>query len=112
PPEPVRALARPTRRSSDIAMIYQEPSRSLDPTAAILDQLEEAIPDNLLDGPWWKRSYLRRRKAIALLHKVGIRDHQAVLQSYPYQLSEGICQKIMIAMAIAKNPKLLIADEP
>jgi cationic peptide transport system ATP-binding protein len=96
----------------DIAMIYQEPSRSLDPTAAILDQLEEAIPDNLLDGPWWKRSYLRRRKAIALLHKVGIRDHQAVLQSFPYQLSEGICQKIMIAMAIAKNPKLLIADEP
>ena len=53
----------------DIAMIYQEPSRSLDPTAAILEQLEEAIPDNLLDGPWWKRSYLRRRKAIALLHK-------------------------------------------
>ena len=96
----------------DIAMIYQEPSRSLDPTAAILEQLEEAIPDHLLDGPWWKRSYLRRRKAIGLLHKVGIRDHQSVLQSYPYQLSEGVCQKIMIAMAIAKNPKLLIADEP
>lgn len=96
----------------DIAMIYQEPSRSLDPTAAILEQLEEAIPSHLLDGPWWKRAYLRRRKAVALLHKVGIRDHQTVLQSYPFQLSEGICQKIMIAMAIAKNPMLLIADEP
>lgn len=96
----------------DIAMIYQEPSRSLDPTAAILEQLEEAIPSHVLDGPWWKRAYLRRHKAIALLHKVGIRDHQTVLQSYPYQLSEGICQKIMIAMAVAKSPKLLIADEP
>ena len=96
----------------DIAMIYQEPSRSLDPTAPILEQLEEAIPAHVLDGPWWKRRYQRRHKAIALLHKVGIRDHQTVLQSYPYQLSEGICQKIMIAMAVAKSPKLLIADEP
>ena len=49
----------------DIAMIYQEPSRSLDPTAAILEQLEEAVPDHLLDGPWWKRSYLRRRKGFS-----------------------------------------------
>lgn len=96
----------------DIAMIYQEPSRSLDPTAVILEQVEEAIPSHLLDGPWWKRGYQRRKRAIGLLHKVGIRDHQNVLQSYPYQLSEGVCQKIMIAMAIAKNPKLLIADEP
>ena len=69
----------------DIAMIYQEPSRSLDPTAPILEQLEEAIPDHLLDSPWWKRAYLRRRKAIGLLHKVGIRDHQSVLQSYPFR---------------------------
>mgnify|MGYP006171118299 CR=1 FL=1 len=52
------------------------------------------------------------KKAIALLHKVGIRDHQAIFNSYPYQLPEGVCQKIMIAMAIAKKPKLLIADEP
>ncbi len=96
----------------DIAMIYQDPIRSLDPTASIIDQLEEAIPDDMLEGPWWKRFYLRRSKAVALLHKVGIRDHKAILQSYPYQLSEGICQKIMIAMAVAKNPKLLIADEP
>ena len=96
----------------DIAMIYQEPSRSLDPTAVIGEQLEEAIPDHLLNGPWWRRRALRRKKAIGLLHKVGVREHQRVLQSYPYQLSEGICQKVMIAMAIAKNPKLLIADEP
>jgi len=96
----------------DIAMIYQEPSRSLDPTALVGEQLEEAIPSSLLDGYWWQKPFLRKKKAIALLHKVGIRDHQNIMQSYPYQLSEGICQKVMIAMAIAKNPKLLIADEP
>ncbi|MCC5450919.1 ATP-binding cassette domain-containing protein [Rheinheimera sp. UJ51] len=96
----------------DIAMIYQEPSRSLDPTAEIGEQLEEAIPSHLLTGSWWQKPFLRRKRAIALLHKVGIRDHKSIMQSYPYQLSEGICQKVMIAMAIAKNPKLLIADEP
>ncbi len=98
--------------SRDIAMIYQEPSRSMDPTASIGEQLAESIPTHLLDGPWWKRAYTRKKRAIALLHKVGIRDHLAVWSSYPYQLSEGVCQKISIAMAIAKNPKLLIADEP
>lgn len=98
--------------SRDIAMIYQEPSRSMDPTATIGEQLSESIPDHLLTGAWWQRSFLRKKRAVALLHKVGIRDHQAVWSSYPYQLSEGVCQKISIAMAIAKNPKLLIADEP
>lgn len=96
----------------DVAMIYQEPSLSLDPTDVIIDQLEEAIPNHQLEGPWWRRRYQRRRKAIALLHKVGISDHKAIIHSYPYQLSEGICQKVTIAMAIAKSPKLLIADEP
>jgi len=98
--------------SRDIAMIYQEPSRSMDPTSTIGEQLAESIPDHLLEGSWWQRGSQRKKRAIALLHKVGIRDHAAVLSSYPYQLSEGVCQKIMIAMAIAKNPKLLIADEP
>jgi cationic peptide transport system ATP-binding protein len=99
--------------SRDIAMIYQEPSRSMDPTSPIGEQLAEAIPDHQLEGAsWWQRGYFRKKRAIALLHKVGIRDHAAVLNSYPYQLSEGVCQKIMIAMAIAKSPKLLIADEP
>ena len=96
----------------DIAMIYQEPSRSMDPTAPILEQLIESIPDSELESSWWGRPFERRKKAIALLHKVGIRDHQAIFNSYPYQLPEGVCQKIMIAMAIAKKPKLLIADEP
>lgn len=98
--------------SRDIAMIYQEPSRSMDPTSPIGEQLAESIPDHLLEGPWWQRNSQRKKRVVALLHKVGIRDHAAVLSSYPFQLSEGVCQKIMIAMAIAKNPKLLIADEP
>jgi len=96
----------------DIAMIYQEPSRSMDPTSPILEQLTESIPDSELTSGWFGRRFERRKRAIALLHKVGIRDHQTIFQSYPYQLSEGVCQKISIAMAIAKKPKLLIADEP
>ncbi|MCC5851638.1 MAG: ATP-binding cassette domain-containing protein [Alkalimonas sp.] len=96
----------------DIAMIYQEPSKCLDPTATIAEQLHESIPTDGLPGNWWTKGRHKRKKAIALLHKVGIKEHQAVLDSYPYQLSEGVCQKVMIAMAIAKSPKLLIADEP
>jgi cationic peptide transport system ATP-binding protein len=96
----------------DIAMIYQEPSRSMDPTAPVLEQLIEAIPNSELESRWWGRPFERRKKAIALLHKVGIRDRHTLHNAYPYQLPEGVCQKIMIAMAIAKKPKLLIADEP
>ena len=96
----------------DIAMIYQEPSKCLDPTAQIAEQLQESIPNHVIKGGWWGREARKRQKSIALLHKVGIKDHASILSSYPYQLSEGVCQKVMIAMAIAKNPKLLIADEP
>lgn len=97
----------------DIAMIYQEPSRSMDPTAPISEQLLEAIPSSELESRWWfSRALERKRQAVALLHKVGIKDHKAIFQAYPHQLSENICQKVSIAMAIAKKPKLLIADEP
>lgn len=99
--------------SRDVAMIYQEPSRSMDPTAPVGEQIMESIPDHVVQGvSWWQRGYFRKARAKALLHKVGIKDHLSVWNSYPYQLSEGICQKISIAMAIAKDPKLLIADEP
>ena len=98
--------------SRDIAMIYQEPSRCLDPTATILEQLQESIPNDQLSGGFRQRRQEREEQTIALLHKVGIKDHDQCLTSYPHQLSEGYCQKIMIAMAIAKKPKLLIADEP
>lgn len=98
--------------SQDIAMIYQEPSRCLDPTAMIKEQLMESIPKNQLSGGYRNQHKQRKEISIALLHKVGIKHHEQCFYSYPHQLSEGICQKIMIAMAIAKKPKLLIADEP
>lgn len=96
----------------DIAMINQDPSRCLDPTATIIEQVLEAIPGDQLKGNFRERKKQRHERAIALLHKVGIKNHESILNNYPHMLSEGLCQKVMIAMAIAKKPKLLIADEP
>ncbi|NTS77811.1 ATP-binding cassette domain-containing protein [Catenovulum sp. SM1970] len=96
----------------DIAMIFQEPSRSLDPTAPIIEQIEEVIPSSELPNSFWGRRQARHKHAEGLLKKVGIKSYQRCLSSYPHELSEGLCQKVMIAMAIARNPKLLIADEP
>ncbi|MBQ4833029.1 ATP-binding cassette domain-containing protein [Pseudoalteromonas sp. MMG010] len=98
--------------SQDIAMIYQDPSRCLDPTAKIFDQLAETLPDTAGSGFFLKRNRQRKDRVKALIHKVGIKNHKRILDSYPHELSEGVCQKIMIAMAIARTPKLLIADEP
>ncbi|RJE75599.1 peptide ABC transporter ATP-binding protein [Pseudoalteromonas sp. MSK9-3] len=98
--------------SRDMAMIYQEPSRSLDPTAKIFEQVAESLPDDTFKKGFFRRNTERKEKVKALLHKVGIREHIRVASSYPHELSEGVCQKVMIAMAIARNPKLLIADEP
>lgn len=98
--------------SKDMAMIYQEPSRSLDPTAKIFEQVAESLPEQTFKKGFFRRNNERKEKVKALLHKVGIRDHIRVASSYPHELSEGVCQKVMIAMAIARNPKLLIADEP
>ena len=96
----------------ELAMIFQEPSSCLDPSEQVGYQLEETIPSNTFTGHWWQRWQWRRKQAIALLHKVGIKDHQRVINSYPYELTDGECQKVMIAMAIANKPRLLIADEP
>ena len=98
--------------ADNVAMIYQEPRRCLDPTADIFSQLEESLPEYEFKGWFNANKKHRLKKCINLLHKVGIKDHSSVFNSYPHMLSEGVCQKIMIAMAIAKEPKLLIADEP
>ncbi|OCG24990.1 peptide ABC transporter ATP-binding protein [Gilliamella sp. wkB108] len=98
--------------SANISMIFQEPQSCLDPSMKIGQQLIGAIPRRTFKGHWWQRLFWRKNRAIELLHRVGIKDHKEILKSYPFELTEGECQKVMIAIALANQPKLLIADEP
>lgn len=94
-------------RGSEISMIFQEPYLSLNPVLKIGTQFASVLA-SYRKMPR-KLSY---HKALNLLEKVEVPSPENVLNSYPYELSGGICQRVMIAMAIAKNPKILIADEP
>lgn len=96
----------------DMAMIFQDPAAYLDPNNTIEQQIFEAIPSGDVTGTFLRRRMDRKTRAKQLLHRVGIRDHDNVLKSYPFELSEGIAQKVSIAIAVAHRPKLLIADEP
>ncbi len=94
-------------RGQQISMIFQDPMSSLNPVLTIGEQLTETL-----------RAHRRlskqaaRQEAAALLEKVGIAQAQKRLDEYPFQFSGGMCQRVMIAMALALSPDILIADEP
>ena len=94
-------------RGRDISMIFQEPMTSLNPVFTIGSQIDEALAAHT-DMPFKQR----REKCLDLLRSVRITDAATIYDEYPHRLSGGMRQRVMIAMAVACGPKLLIADEP
>ncbi|WP_246126092.1 ABC transporter ATP-binding protein [Nesterenkonia populi] len=101
-PAKLRAL-----RGDEVSMVFQEPMTSLNPVLKISDQLVEAL--QVHDQALGEEALAR---AIQLLHQVGIPEPEKRIHEYPHQFSGGQRQRIVIAMAIACNPKMIIADEP
>ncbi len=94
-------------RGRDVGMIFQEPRRSLNPAFTVGDQIAEVLRRH--SGASRREA---RARAIEMLDTVGIPDASRRARSYPYEFSGGMCQRVMLAVALVNHPKLLIADEP